>query len=100
MLFYSLITYKAPIYNKIVYYPSAAIAVAWLYGISSSMPVPAYAAYLLFYKSREEELSLMQVNVQIYYGLLSTSRLTEYLLQSLSIVCTALCFALYILFSL
>ena len=53
-------TYKAPIYKKTVYYPAGAIGLAWLYGVSSSLPTPAYAVYLLV-KTRHEGLSLWEV---------------------------------------
>ena len=60
MLIYSMATYKAPIYKKTVYYPAGAIGLAWLYGVSSSLPTPAYAVYLLV-KTRHEGLSLWEV---------------------------------------
>lgn len=62
MLFYSLATYGAPVYNKVIPYPTLAIALAWMYGISSALPVPGYAAYLLFYRTKAEPLSLKEVS--------------------------------------
>jgi len=61
MLFYSLATYKAPTY-KSYKYPPAAVGFAWLYGISSSLPVPIYAIYFMFWKTRDEPLTLREVS--------------------------------------
>jgi len=59
MLIYSLATYKAPVYKKTVVYPAGAIGLAWIYALSSSLPTPAYAVYLLV-KTRNEGLTLWE----------------------------------------
>ncbi|KAF6025222.1 hypothetical protein EB796_016468 [Bugula neritina] len=59
MFFYTLVKYEAPKYGDMEY-PSAAIGIAWLYGISSSLPILVYPLYLLFIKTRGEPLGLWQ----------------------------------------
>jgi len=63
MFFYTLVKYEAPKYGDMEY-PSAAIGIAWLYGISSSLPILVYPLYLLFIKTRGEPLGLWQVSLK------------------------------------
>lgn len=60
MWMYLFATYEAPLYNNTIKYPAAAIALAWIYSASSALPIPAYAAYLMW-TTRHEKLTLWQV---------------------------------------
>ncbi|XP_067951409.1 sodium- and chloride-dependent betaine transporter-like [Watersipora subatra] len=60
MLFYSLAMYRAPVYNGVIEYPPVAIGLCWVYALSATFPIFGYAIYLVFYRSRQEPLSIVQ----------------------------------------